>query len=459
MKRSRPLPEWLQVLHNFTETPYVVQAQVDELKQSLRDSTVPDKATSDPKSKSTPWHLPTPRPAKPQSGSATYSRNTPANASLLKQNAEQPSDRTGQGPQLRTVSQTQGAETDVNPAEDSNRSIYRAARQAGYATSVLDAYPWKATAAELFRGILRVQTADGVYALKRTHISGQRVAFLQQLTRYAADHKFHRMPAFLKTKKGRAYAVRQNEVYYATHWIDGQQANFSALQQVQAAAQALARFHEASRGFEPNGFVPKMEFDIATMLRERRNDLRALVAQCERKKSVDAFDETFLDLKNSLLADANDSLKSAEQSTCVEFLQSDQANPGVCHLDVTPQNIVMDTDGRAVLIDLDLATFAPRALDLGHLLRRSLQQSHWDSQLAYGCFLEYHTVCPLTSAEYQLVLAVLRFPHRAWRLARSHYRDSVDPAQLDELRSYRAQEEQRQAFLHELEAEIGKVRS
>ncbi len=453
MKRTKALSEWIQVLHNFAETPYVLQAQVDELKQSLQGIQASDKTTQQ---RQDPVDAGAGRPSR-----ATQTRGD-TQASYRSAQAKVPVQRPGtkrSDGRGHASLHVEHKDNETSPLGGTNQSLYRAARQVGFATSVLDAYPWNATNAEPFRGILRVQTSDGDFALKRTHISGQRVAFLEQLTRYTADRKFHRTSTFLKTKKGRAYAVRQNEVYYATRWLDGQQANFSSNQQVQAAARALARFHDASRGFDPAGFVPKMEFDLAKMLRERRSDLRALLTQCERRRSVDAFDEVFLDLKASLLADADDSLKHAETSACIEFLQDDQATPGICHLDVTPANIVIDTDGRAVLIDLDLATYAPRVLDLGHLLRRSLQQSHWDSQIAYTCFLEYHSVQPLRASEYQLVLALLRFPHRAWRLARSHYRDAPDALQLDELRSYRAQEEQRQKFLTELEAEIAKVES
>lgn len=243
-------------------------------------------------------------------------------------------------------------------------------------------------------------------------------------------------------------------VYYATEWIDAQPANFASAEHVAQTAYALAQFHEATRGFTSEKFVPNDAFNLFEMTKERNHDLRQLIYKAEANDDKDEFDKLFVSLKAELLDDAADSLQLLQQAECAAFLHADKANAGISHLDVIPGNCLYAPDHNVYLIDFELSTFAPRVLDMAHLLRRSLQLNHWSGDIAYACFLHFDTVKTIPKVEYRLVEALLKFPYRAWRLAHTRYHFFKDPAQLDDLLAYADEASRRQSFLKSFSEQV-----
>ncbi|MCL6592884.1 MAG: phosphotransferase [Alicyclobacillus sp.] len=326
------------------------------------------------------------------------------------------------------------------------QTVFRAAH---LPPALAKAYGWQVTAAERAGSAVKVTTPRGVYACKRADVPVERVRFIRDILTFARQAGFQHCCEWVPARRGQACVVRGTAVYYATRWVPGQSLSLTQPTQLAAAARSLAGWHEATRGFEAARYNPPDEFDLPGLLRQRTDDLRVLLLRAEAARQPDAFDELLRRLAPSLRRDAEHSLRIVSHPSCQEFLQRDAELPGVCHLDVTPSNLVYTPQQQAVLIDFDLATFAPRALDLAHLLRRSLQLQHWRGTVAYTCFREYQAVRPLESAEYLLVQALLTFPYRAWRIAHTRYRLYQDNEQVQELRGVSEQEEERQAFLRE----------
>ncbi|GMA63230.1 phosphotransferase [Alicyclobacillus fastidiosus] len=321
--------------------------------------------------------------------------------------------------------------------------------------TVLERYPIDVDRREQLPDILRVVTEDEQrYAVKRTTISLPHVWFIHKMLKYAQKQGFTRCSKLLMTKKKSPGVVYGGNVYYASEWIDGQPANFASAEHVAQTAYALAQFHEATRGFTSEKFVPEDAFDLLEMTKQRNRDLRQLLYRAEAMKDKDEFDQLFVSLKSALQDDAAESLQLLQQNECAAFLSHDKTHPGICHLDVIPGNCLYAPDHNVHLIDFELSTFAPRVLDMAHLLRRSLQVNNWSGDIAYACFLHFDTVKSIPKVEYRLVEALLKFPYRAWRLAHTRYNFFKDPAQIDDLLAYADQEARRQSFLKSFTAQV-----
>ncbi len=317
------------------------------------------------------------------------------------------------------------------------------------------AYGWTVHAAEVRQRVVKVRTQRGIFAVKRTHTDAQHVRFLHELVRHLRREGLTCVTPFALADKDKPYITRNQRTYYATRWVDGNPVNFSSLTQLESTAAALAEFHERSRGFESSRANPTPEFGLPAMLRRRSEDLRNLLLKSEAKQHPDEFDQLLSRIAPALREDAEKAVRIAESADCRRFLVDDEENPGLCHLDVIPDNFIYTKEKQVVLIDLDLATFAPRVLDLSHLLRRSLQRLQWRSEAAYTCFLAYDRVRPMDATEYLWVYGLLCFPYRAWRLAHTRSYVVKDRTQIDELRECVEQEPRRQAFL---EALLGQIR-
>ncbi len=441
------MPEWIsQLLKEFTKPPYFLDHLMQE-RQRASGAPPADHRSPEPQS----FVATTPPPKKTTQTTRSWDAAKSAGSPTPSPSRSAPKSRTpSKIPEaVQDEADTEFVPTSLGEAGASSRtrpwtSVFR---QAGYAVGLVKAYGWQIQNAESHTNILKVRTQSGTFALKQTHVSVERVQFLHDAVRYLRKQGFAYAPRYALTAKKQPAIVRQNRTYYATKWVEGNHVNFASLPQLGRLARTLAEFHELSRGFEAGRYNPPAEYGVASMIRRRSEDLRNILMRAETKAHPDEFDELLIRLAPTLREDTEKSLRIAEDEMCRKFLLQDEDNPGLCHLDVIPGNFVYTQDKEVFLLDLDLATFAPRVLDMAHLLRRSLQMLHWQSEIAYTCFVSYDTVRPITPEEYLWVQCLLTFPYRAWRLAHTRYHVLKDRIQTEELRDYAAQEIRRQAFL------------
>ncbi len=306
-----------------------------------------------------------------------------------------------------------------------------------------------------YENITRLHTSKGTYALKQTHLLSQNVDFINQALSYAKKNGFTKYARFAVTKAKKPFIRKGGKTYYLTSWIDGPAVNFASIDHIGQTAFTLAEFHESTRGFEAKeSFQPQLVFNLAQITEQRNRDLRQMIHLAEAKENPDEYDSMLIELKPDLQDDAAKSLSLLQSAECQEFLLTDEERPGICHLDVIPSNFIYRTNHQVHMLDLDLATFAPRALDVAHLLRRSMQQLNWIPDAAYACFLNYNAVHTMPKAEYKIVNALLRFPYLAWRVSHTRYRFFKDKSQIEDLKSFKEQESRRQSFLEEFTKQI-----
>ena len=477
----RRAPQWLQELMNeLTKPPYFLnqtnspqtdsqrhytydESGISEDMDRMRNSSWSSSGNSTSRTQGT-THRATPSSGNPSSNADntnnTNNRNKAAN--LKRQpssaaNAKKPSlaaVKMTPRPAQATKSKNTTAVKPESQVDEQTRAWQAVFRQADYPITLPALYGWNVVSAHRVANILRVVTEDGDYALKRTHLPPERVAFLQRALSHVGKNDFTRFASFILSDKDRPYIYLNGDTYYATKWLPGNHVNFASKTQVGQVAHSLAQYHEASKNFRPSGYLPPSEFRLIRMLRDRTNDLRELIGTAEQSRNPDSFDRLLAQLGPGLQKDAERSLRLVETDECREFLEQSESEHGLCHLDVIPNNFITDHNHLVWLLDFDLATYAPRVLDLSHLLRRSLQRSNWDTEMAYTCFLNFNSVRAIPTAEYIIVQAMLTFPYQAWRLTQTRYHLFRDAQQVQDLDTYAVQETRRQAFLTAYEEQI-----
>lgn len=444
MRRQRPLPDWVNdLLHEFTRPPYYLT----DMSNVPSDAVQPQAAA--PKSDATDAH--------PNcSDRAEVSRSENHKAAPLWQakveHSANPNGRRGKPKDIVTAALEDSATSPENTPVSTNWQMVF--RKAGYPPSAAKSYGWSIKNAQITQSIVRVHTAKGSYAFKRTHLNSSQIRFLHAAFEFVKQQGFTRLAPFVLTSHKQPYVVDKERVYYATPWRQGQHANFSSVAQVGHVAELLATFHEQSRGFETDAYAAPMEFNLERMLRQRSEDLRTLLAIAQTRREPDDFDHLLAKMSTELREDADESVRLIRNDHCQSFLTEDENLPGLCHLDVIPENFIFTPQHEMTALDFDLCTYAPRALDLAHLLRRALQRQQWQTAVAYTCFSSYDSVRPMVGPEYTLVQALMTFPYRAWRVANAHYRFGAAPAQLDELDECHTEGGRRTAFLSSLARQI-----
>jgi CotS family spore coat protein len=326
--------------------------------------------------------------------------------------------------------------------------------QTGIPPLVVSKYGWRVKSAERYGRVAKLETAKHTFAVKQADISADRIQFIQESLEYAQRQGFSQLSPIVLTEGDEACVTLRGHTYYSSRWIDGQPVQFTNDRHIGKVAQALARFNERTRGFQPSMAAPPVQFNLKKLMKQRSNDLHTLLVEAERRPLPGRFEEILKTMGDTLRSDAEASVTAISDPACESFLTNEQKRPGLSHLDVIPSNFVMDASGRVHLIDFDLMTFAPRALDLSHLMRRCLQLQSWSSETAYICFLQYNAIRTMTAAEYEIVHALLTFPYKAWRLMHTRYRQFEEPEQVRWLELYLEQDPKRQTFLKSFEKQI-----
>jgi len=293
----------------------------------------------------------------------------------------------------------------------------------------------------------------GVYALKSTTLPRGRIDFMAAALDEIQRRGFAHVAKIVRMRTGEPYFVEGSHLYVLSEWLPGARAQFGSTRQVGATARSTARLHEITRHYEPSGEKPPAAFAVFEHLLAQKQDLTHMQQQLAGSADTEDYDNLALRELTRVSSQASDALALLKLPECERQLAQSIADPGLCHLDVTRRNIIIHPSGHAQLIDFDHMTFGPRVLDLAHLIRRAMQaHGTWTSEIAIAPLLAYNRVRPLTQGEYLLLEALLTFPHRLWRVLRTHYEDSAKdkPAAhkaIEILRDTIAQDEERTRFL------------
>lgn len=428
MPKRPQLPPWLEILYSeLTKPPYFIQANLEDKQSGQSD------ASNDQKNPSS--HAASQSPDEKES--------TQAHGRHSHQGRRNDND-------IRPASTASGKESKSHSSRSNEHQS-----TLFVPTPVLDRYSFEVASREQHQAILRIETKDNQhFAVKRTTLPAQRVRFLNRALNYAKKQGFRRFAPFVLSKKKSPAVTYDGNVYYATEWVTGQPANFASTEQVAQVAYTLAQFHEATRGFTSESYAPSSAFDLFAMTKQRNHDLHQMMYRAEAKDNKDEFDSLFVSMKSDLFDDSAESLQLLQKGDCEAFLAQEEEQPGLCHLDVIPGNCLYTPNHNVVLIDFDLTTFAPRALDIAHLLRRSLERSNWNSDMAYACFLHFNTVKALPKTEYRLIESLIRFPYQAWRIAHTRHHFFASEDQIESLQAYADQMSRRKSFLDSLSNQI-----
>ncbi len=309
----------------------------------------------------------------------------------------------------------------------------------------------KIVAIEPVNGIWRCQAEDGtLYALKQARIPVARLRFLASVCDELHKQGFHEVPNIVKTTSGNPFLFDGDEFFYAYEWMPGIPMRYESLRQIGDAARTLARFHLVSKRLPPLGTSIR-PYPLADDMRQKQADLVALAEVLKDKSGLDEYDQLLASQLRSALAQGNHALAMLTIPE-VETTLND-GNNGLCHLDVTANNLIVHPNGNVQLIDLELVNRAPRVVDLSHLLRRAMQaRGTWSSEVAIIPVVAYNRIDPLQHGEYLLLEALLTFPYRLHRLQKNRYSSKSSsrtstPAQLLLLKKAILLEADRQSFL------------
>lgn len=277
---------------------------------------------------------------------------------------------------------------------------------------------------EKIRSVYKIDTYNGSYCLKRIGNGEKRAIKSISIMEYL------RMKGFLKVTKpiycisGNMIIQRKDSTYYLTDWINADEVDFNKLEQVLDSVVLLAEFHEKAKGFYSKRV--KIKNNMGKMLRiynDKLNLLSRLKENLEDKSDKSVFDTIYFENIDYYINQAQSAIDILKKSNYSKLCEERKKELYLCHDSFYYQNILKDEKNNYYMIDLESCIYDLPIVDLGKFMRRIMYRKNylWDFDVFKLIISKYADIREINENEYKILLAMMVFPYKFYKLGRKKY--------------------------------------
>lgn len=273
------------------------------------------------------------------------------------------------------------------------------------------------------KGVYLLKTDHGNKCLKKINYGTQKLMYLYKAKENIINNGFNRIDKYFLTPEGAPYALVNEDLYIITDWIDGRECDFKKEEELASASRALAEFHGCARGFLPDENL-RMRNDIGRLpatFEKRLVTLNKMRDIARKTKKKTEFDILYLTNVEFYLNYAKESLKKLDISCYGKVCQEAFDDKVLVHHDYTYHNILFDKDNLVNLVDFDYCKEEIQIYDVSTLLVKALKRLEWNLPTGKLIIENYNSVRQISKDETNVLIAILIFPQRFWRLANRYY--------------------------------------
>lgn len=290
---------------------------------------------------------------------------------------------------------------------------------------VLKHYDFRVSSVDKVRSAYKVCTDKGAFCLKRVSHGYRKAKKSYYILEHLQEKGFDSVADYYNTKGGRALIKYKDAAFYLTNWIDGREADFSDISEILRCSELLAQFHNYGKDFKAPKHIKirsqsKKWKKTFSKYRDQMGEFRAAIDKLKLKSE---FDYTYRSCIDYYYRQAELAVMILERSGYNELCDFYENENNICHDSFYYQNILVDKDNKLYIVDLESCQYDIPMSDLGKFIRRILSKKKfkWDFDLCRRIIESYCRVRPMTREEYTILLAMLVFPHKFWKLGRKRY--------------------------------------
>lgn len=233
------------------------------------------------------------------------------------------------------------------------------------------------------------------------------------------------------------------ERFILKNYYDGTEVSTTKEEDMKAAVQVLAIYHNIAAQLKADVSEPKTEDVLESYGRHYRELIKVRNYIRNRKKKTQ-FEQIYMKNFEHNRASAEQSLALLEKQT--------QAGNLYCHGDYNQHNILL-VNGRYQIVHFENFHYSWAMLDLANYVRKMLEKNDWNENLGMDLIMEYDSYRKLQKEEYRQLYGLLLFPEKFWKVT-NHYMNSrktwISEKDIDKLKKVIDQEEKRLKFMENL---------
>lgn len=292
-------------------------------------------------------------------------------------------------------------------------------------SEILKSYDLHVRAVEKVRSAYKLLTDEGDFCLKRVSHGYRKAKKSFFIMEYLREKGFDNLAEYYFSRKGKPLIKYRDAAFYITYWIDGREVSFKKKKEILRCTELLAQFHNAVKGFEAprhveiRNHVKKWGKEFGKC-RKQLEDFRKTIDKMKLKAD---FDYTYRDNIDYFLKEADFAAEILNGSRYAELCEYWKNERYICHDSFYYQNIIIDRNNKMHIVDMESCRYDIPAGDLGKLIRRVLSKGRykWDFDLCRRMIESYCRIRPMSREEYEILLALLVFPQKFWKLGKKRY--------------------------------------
>jgi spore coat protein YsxE len=288
---------------------------------------------------------------------------------------------------------------------------------------VLKQYGWEPTLVQNVGGrVWRITLRDGVYALKKSGASREKLLLLHRLLKEIRSQGFNHLLPWIPTRQGEPVVTLTRSNWYATPWKSSYGISENEKQPtVTGLVQALAHFHRLS---EP---LVQAYPDLCTLVNEetlgkwkqRQEKLAEISERMKSREFQSPFEKCFSAHKENIDQSLTFFLRGMERFMEKEGGKSPRYS--LCHRRIHPSNVARDEE-RFYFIDFDHAQVDSPVRDLALVMRR-YAAFEGDPEKPLQILETYEAEWPLQPKEKKLLALYLAYPERLLKTIQRYYEE------------------------------------
>lgn len=262
-----------------------------------------------------------------------------------------------------------------------------------------------------YRNVYLIEGEDGSYILKPLKIGAMKANLVGELLSNQEFKSF--LPQLLKPGPGKYYFWHGGNRYFVTRKIDGHEADYDELPDLQAAIKTMGRFHQLTEELvagNPDHWAA-LRFKPLTEWPKRIREMEICRDMAIRIK--DTWSKQYLKVWRLFFEEAVDTV--AELGSC-RFPQAE----ALCYHDWAYHNIMIH-QGTAFLIDFDYMLADQPVHDRANLIGRYLRFHQWTVDALLKILWNFDRLYHWKAHELKLLRLFLAFPYEYWMLGRQYF--------------------------------------
>jgi CotS family spore coat protein len=273
------------------------------------------------------------------------------------------------------------------------------------------------------RSAYKVETDKGNICLKRMRHGKNKAHNGNLLVEELSNNNFLNTSKYIYTKEGRLFVTIDKLVFYVTEWINGKECDLGDIREAENCSKLLARFHIATNKIDTKKFPIRNNLkNWPEVFSSNLNDLEKYKKIIQRKKIKSEFDLNYLNNIEGFYSRGMYLIELLNSSNYYKLSKAAMESRTICHDSFYYQNIIK-TEEKYYIIDLDSILIDLQINDLGKFIRRLMYKTEyqWNFEKALLIINAYNSIYKLSKDEYEVMIALIMFPHKFWKLGKKKY--------------------------------------